>query len=133
MSDASGRPRVRYVAAAHSCGRIRLPASYMLTASHAFATLRPQELGRGDSVKVRMSENPVPTINRTDLTGDWFDSLERCFRWSDRTMQKPLSAEQLLAAEAASAQPAAAGGGANGGSGSSGNGGSGSGGNGAAA
>ncbi len=50
----------------------------------------PQELHHGDSVKVRMSENPVPTINRTDLTGDWFDSLERCFRWSDRTVQKPL-------------------------------------------
>ncbi len=53
----------------------------------------PQELNRGDSVRVRMSENPVPTINKTDLTGDWFDSLERCFRWSDRSVQKPLPLE----------------------------------------
>lgn len=39
-----------------------------------------------------MSENPVPTINQTDLTSDWFDSLERCFKWSDRLQQKPLPA-----------------------------------------
>ena len=55
-----------------------------------------QELARGDAVRVRMSENPVPTINRTDLTVDWFESLERCFKWSDRAaVQKPfLSSSQ---------------------------------------
>jgi hypothetical protein len=37
-----------------------------------------------------MSEHPVPTINKTDLTADWFESLERCFRWSERSEQKPL-------------------------------------------
>jgi hypothetical protein len=36
-----------------------------------------QELQAGDKVQVKMSENPMPTINRTDLTGDWFDSLDR--------------------------------------------------------
>jgi NAD+ kinase len=34
-----------------------------------------------------MSEVPMPTINRSDLTGDWFDSLERCFSWSNRKQQ----------------------------------------------
>ena len=43
-----------------------------------------------------MSSNPVPTINRTDLTGDWFDSLERCFKWSDRLQQKPFSAASAV-------------------------------------
>eukprot|EP00798_Chlamydomonas_sp_ICE-L_P002787 gene2787-12662_t len=49
-----------------------------------------QELKQGDRVKVRMSKSPVPTINKVDLTDDWFDSLSRCFRWSDRTEQKAL-------------------------------------------
>ncbi len=57
--------------------------------AHELAVLA-QELGHGDSIRVRMSENPVPTINKEDLTTDWFDSLERCFRWSDRTQQKPI-------------------------------------------
>lgn len=43
--------------------------------------LHVQELQKGDAVRVRMSENPVPTINNSDLTGDWFNALERCFRW----------------------------------------------------
>ncbi|GIL75893.1 hypothetical protein Vretimale_5571 [Volvox reticuliferus] len=69
---------------------LRIPSNARCTAWVCFDGRSRQELGRGDSIKVRMSENPVPTINRTDLTSDWFDSLERCFRWSDRTVQKPL-------------------------------------------
>ncbi|EFJ43854.1 hypothetical protein VOLCADRAFT_118925, partial [Volvox carteri f. nagariensis] len=72
---------------------LRIPDNARCTAWVCFDGRSRQELGRGDSVKVRMSENPVPTINRTDLTSDWFDSLERCFRWSDRTVQKPLELE----------------------------------------
>ena len=30
-------------------------------------------------------------IMQDDLTGDWFESLERCFRWSDRAEQKPFT------------------------------------------
>lgn len=54
---------------------------------------RAQELFCGDSVRVKMSENPVPTINKRELTSDWFDSLDRCFKWSDRLEQKPLPAK----------------------------------------
>ena len=43
-----------------------------------------QELERGDRVRVRMSPNPVPTIDRLDQTIDWFGSLDRCFGWNDR-------------------------------------------------
>lgn len=52
--------------------------------------LQRQELLKGDSVHVRMSPNPVPTINKADQTTDWFGSLERCFGWNDRMEQKPL-------------------------------------------
>ena len=50
-----------------------------------------QELLPGDSVHVRMSPHPVPTINFRDQTLDWFDSIERCFRWNERTEQKQLT------------------------------------------
>jgi NAD+ kinase len=80
-----GRSRqVRHPAFRHSAESVAAAKTRLLLVSL-------QELGHGDSVRVRMSENPVPTINKTDLTSDWFDSLERCFRWSDRTPQKPLS------------------------------------------
>jgi hypothetical protein len=45
-----------------------------------------QEVFRGDTIRVRMSDSPMPTINKTDLTVDWFESLDRCFRceWEGR-------------------------------------------------
>ena len=49
-----------------------------------------QELLPGDSVHVRMSQYPVPTINCLDQTLDWFSSIERCFKWNDRIEQKQL-------------------------------------------
>jgi len=48
------------------------------------------ELLPGDEVHVRLSPNPVPTINNQDQTIDWFESIERCFRWNDRLEQKEL-------------------------------------------
>ncbi len=42
----------------------------------------------------------VPTINRTDQTTDWFGSLQRCFNWSDRVEQKPLSPQSVDAQQA---------------------------------
>lgn len=66
--------------------------------------LQRQELLKGDSVRVRMSPNPVPTINKADQTTDWFGSLERCFGWNERIIQKPLEEKktptQALSVEA---------------------------------
>jgi hypothetical protein len=70
---------------------LRVPEEARVNAWVCFDGKRRQELHRGDRVFVKMSENPVPTINKTDLTGDWFESLERCFRWSNRSEQKPLT------------------------------------------
>lgn len=47
-----------------------------------------KELLPGDSLHVRMSPFPVPTINFRDQTLDWFSSIERCFMWNERTEQK---------------------------------------------
>jgi len=49
-----------------------------------------QELHDGDVMRVRMSPNPVATINRIDQTQDWMSSLNRCFGWSHRLVQRPL-------------------------------------------
>eukprot|EP01025_Chloroclados_australasicus_P069644 TRINITY_DN9854_c0_g1_i1.p1 TRINITY_DN9854_c0_g1~~TRINITY_DN9854_c0_g1_i1.p1 ORF type:complete len:112 (-),score=6.68 TRINITY_DN9854_c0_g1_i1:434-769(-) len=50
-----------------------------------------QELHQGDSMRVRMSPNPVATINNVDQTQDWVTSLDRCFGWSNRISQQQLS------------------------------------------
>lgn len=50
---------------------LRVPDSARVSAWVCFDGKQRQELHRGDSVFIKMSENPVPTINRTDLTTDW--------------------------------------------------------------
>lgn len=70
---------------------LRIPDDARSTAWVCFDGKRRQELRHGDRVRVRMSPNPVPTINCDDQTSDWFGSLHRCFNWSDRVEQKPLS------------------------------------------
>ncbi|GBF92618.1 ATP-NAD kinase [Raphidocelis subcapitata] len=69
---------------------LRVPRNARSGAWVCFDGKARQELFRGDAVIIKMSEHPVPTINKTDLTADWFESLERCFRWSERSEQKPL-------------------------------------------
>eukprot|EP00879_Flechtneria_rotunda_P007391 GHRR01007753.1.p1 GENE.GHRR01007753.1~~GHRR01007753.1.p1 ORF type:complete len:584 (+),score=189.94 GHRR01007753.1:471-2222(+) len=75
---------------------LRVPETARVSAWVCFDGKQRQELHHGDSVFIKMSENPVPTINRTDLTTDWFESLERCFRWSNRMEQKPFEDEWVL-------------------------------------
>ena len=52
------------------------------------------ELESGDSVFVRMSQYPIPTINYADQTGDFISSLRRCLRWNERDMQHAFDASQ---------------------------------------
>jgi NAD+ kinase len=59
--------------------------------SHAWASFDGkfrQQLRRGDGLIVQMSLYPVPTVNKTDHTGDWFQSLDRAFNFNSRAMQK---------------------------------------------
>lgn len=37
-----------------------------------------------------MSQHPLPTVNKSDQTGDWFRSLIRCLNWNERLDQKAL-------------------------------------------
>lgn len=52
------------------------------------------ELESGDSVFVRMSQYPIPTINYADQTGDFISSLRRCLRWNERDIQHAFDASQ---------------------------------------
>lgn len=61
--------------------------------SHAWASFDGkfrQQLHRGDGLVVQMSLYPVPTVNKTDHTGDWFQSLDRAFNFNGRAIQKQL-------------------------------------------
>ncbi|CAJ1974275.1 unnamed protein product [Sphenostylis stenocarpa] len=56
----------------------------------SFDGKRRQQLSRGDSVRISMSQHPLPTVNKFDQTGDWFHSLIRCLNWNERLDQKAL-------------------------------------------
>lgn len=55
------------------------------------------ELNRGDFIRVEASKYPFPTVCATGTQSkDWFNSLNRCLLWNQRTLQKSLdsSSEQ---------------------------------------
>ncbi|CAL5431729.1 unnamed protein product [Camellia sinensis] len=56
----------------------------------SFDGKRRQQLSRGDSVRISMSQHPLPTVNKSDQTGDWFYSLIQCLNWNERLDQKAL-------------------------------------------
>eukprot|EP00898_Chlorokybus_atmophyticus_P008844 jgi/Chlat1/8961/Chrsp94S08332 len=69
---------------------LKVPDDARSTAWVCFDGKKRQQLMRGDSVRVRMSEHPMPTINKKDQTDDWFRSLGRCLNWNERLEQRPL-------------------------------------------
>ena len=52
------------------------------------------ELESGDSIFVRMSQYPIPTVNYADQTGDFISSLRRCLRWNERELQLAFDSSQ---------------------------------------
>ena len=72
----------------YACIDLWIPEKSRGQAWVCFDGKQRQELQPGDYVNVCMSPNPVPTINKTDQTNDWFTSLERCFGWNERVEQK---------------------------------------------
>ncbi|KAL6785146.1 NADK1 [Auxenochlorella protothecoides x Auxenochlorella symbiontica] len=74
--------------------RLRVSPDARCAAQVSFDGKRGTELAPGDSLRVCMSPNPVPTINHADQTTDWFGSIERCFHWNDRLSQKGLAQAQ---------------------------------------
>uniref|UniRef100_A0A5B7APB7 NAD(+) kinase n=1 Tax=Davidia involucrata TaxID=16924 RepID=A0A5B7APB7_DAVIN len=69
---------------------LKIPEDARSNAWVSFDGKRRQQLLRGDSVRVYMSQHPLPTVNKSDQTGDWFHSLIRCLNWNERLDQKAL-------------------------------------------
>ncbi|XP_045808035.1 NAD kinase 2, chloroplastic-like [Trifolium pratense] len=69
---------------------LKIPEDARSNAWVSFDGKRRQQLSRGDSVRIHMSEHPLPTVNKFDQTGDWFCSLIRCLNWNERLDQKAL-------------------------------------------
>uniref|UniRef100_A0A061QYZ8 NAD+ kinase n=1 Tax=Tetraselmis sp. GSL018 TaxID=582737 RepID=A0A061QYZ8_9CHLO len=77
----------------HAEIELKIPEDARGTAWVCFDGKARQELKRGESVVIKMSQHPVPTINAKDQTTDWFNSLERCLSWNDRADQRPIDLE----------------------------------------
>ncbi|KAG9135262.1 hypothetical protein Leryth_024673 [Lithospermum erythrorhizon] len=69
---------------------LKIPEDARSNAWVSFDGKRRQQLSRGDSVRISMSQHPLPTVNKYDQTGDWFHSLIRCLNWNERQDQKAL-------------------------------------------
>lgn len=69
---------------------LKIPNDARSNAWVSFDGKRRQQLSRGDAVRIRMSQHPLPTVNKCDQTGDWFHSLVRCLNWNERLDQKAL-------------------------------------------
>ncbi|XP_039120451.1 probable NAD kinase 2, chloroplastic isoform X1 [Dioscorea cayenensis subsp. rotundata] len=69
---------------------LKIPEDARSNAWVSFDGKRRQQLSRGDSVRISMSQHPLPTVNKFDQTGDWFRSLIRCLNWNERRDQKAL-------------------------------------------
>ncbi|CAJ1971924.1 unnamed protein product [Sphenostylis stenocarpa] len=69
---------------------LKIPDDARSNAWVSFDGKRRQQLSRGDSVRISMSQHPLPTVNKFDQTGDWFHSLIRCLNWNERLDQKAL-------------------------------------------
>ncbi|KAI3726547.1 hypothetical protein L1987_66345 [Smallanthus sonchifolius] len=69
---------------------LKIPENARSNAWVSFDGKRRQQLSRGDSVRICMSQHPLPTVNKFDQTGDWFRSLIRCLNWNERLDQKAL-------------------------------------------
>ena len=47
-------------------------------------------LKRGRMLRIAMSNNPLPTVNKVDDTADWFDGIASAFSFNERPMQRAL-------------------------------------------
>lgn len=70
---------------------LKVPDNARNNAWVSFDGKRRQQLLKGDSVRISMSEHPLPTVNKSDQTSDWFMSLVRCLNWNERLEQKVLT------------------------------------------
>lgn len=70
---------------------LKVPDEARSNAWVSFDGKKRQQLCKGESMRISMSEYPMPTVNKHDQTEDWFGSLSRCFGWNRRIEQRSIS------------------------------------------
>ena len=70
---------------------LKVPDEGRSNAWVSFDGKKRQQLCKGESMRISMSEFPMPTVNKQDQTEDWFASLSRCFGWNQRIEQRAIS------------------------------------------
>ncbi|XWS15171.1 hypothetical protein CRYUN_Cryun35bG0071400 [Craigia yunnanensis] len=70
---------------------LKIPDDARSNAWVSFDGKRRQQLSRGHSVRISMSQHPFSTVNKSDQTGDWFHILSCCLNWNERLDQKALA------------------------------------------
>ncbi|KAG0557420.1 hypothetical protein KC19_11G128700 [Ceratodon purpureus] len=70
---------------------LKVPDDARSNAWVSFDGKNRQQLSKGESMRISMSEFPMPTVNKHDQTEDWFGSLSRCFGWNQRIEQRSIS------------------------------------------
>lgn len=70
---------------------LKVPDEARSNAWVSFDGKKRQQLCKGESMQISMSEYPMPTVNKLDQTEDWFASLSRCFGWNQRIEQRSIT------------------------------------------
>eukprot|EP00834_Sanchytrium_tribonematis_P002922 NODE_100_length_20331_cov_1.214462.p21 type:complete len:105 gc:universal NODE_100_length_20331_cov_1.214462:5981-6295(+) len=73
--------------------KIRVPLNSRNNAWASFDGKHRIELHKGDFVTIKNSPFPFPTVSSENTTDDWFNSLQRCLKWNERVIQKPLDSD----------------------------------------
>jgi NAD kinase len=68
--------------------RILVPKDSRSTAWVSFDGRHRVHLQAGDSIQIKSSQFPVPTVCQVDQSEDWFGGLESCLAWNKREKQK---------------------------------------------
>lgn len=75
--------------------RVRVPETARSSAYVSFDGSKQVELRRGDEVKIRVSEHPVPCLCSKGESEDWFQAIKGSFQWNERVGQKQMNAPPL--------------------------------------
>ena len=67
--------------------QLRVPTTARSSAWVSFDGKQRKQITKGDSVRIKMSPFPIPTVNKVGQTDDWFDGLVRCLKWNERLTQ----------------------------------------------
>ena len=67
---------------------ILVPDDSRATAWVSFDGRKMIQLNAGDSIQIKSSAFPVPTVCKISQSEDWFNGLEKCLSWNTRSARQ---------------------------------------------